>query len=180
MESGNATDGVGRTDETDQGGPRRESSPTPPDKTARSDMDSNLPFGLGKGYVQLTKFARPDQQSPTEATKVARPEQQSPTEAVKSQDTFALATNGPEQLTPTTVVMSPEDQAQVARWREQASKGRVVPPGHESTMEQRLGALGQTLALKMLAESSARHDMGKPTAHATAPVPHNTKAAMPA
>jgi hypothetical protein len=94
MEGGNATDGEGRTDETDQGGPLRESSPTPPDKTARSDMDGNLPFGLGKGYVHLTEVARPDRQSPAVATKVARPKPQSPSEAVKSQDTFALSQPG--------------------------------------------------------------------------------------
>jgi hypothetical protein len=58
------------TPQTEQaaGEPMRESSPTPPDKTARSDNDSNLPFGLGKGYVELAEVARPEQLLPAKAT----------------------------------------------------------------------------------------------------------------
>jgi hypothetical protein len=124
--------------------------------------------------------ARPERQLSVEAAKVARPGQQSPSEAIKSQDTFFLATDGLEQLTPATIDMSPDDQAQVARWREQASKGRIVPPGHESTVVQRFDALSRVLALDGLAENSDRQDVGTPTKQATAPVFHIVKAAMPA
>jgi hypothetical protein len=129
MESGNATDGAGRTDGTGQGETKRESSPTPLAKTARSDDESNLPFGLGKGYVELMKVAKPEQQSPAEATKFARPEQ--------SQDNFDLDTGVPEQASPATVVMSPRSQAQVARWKAQSLLPKIVPPGHEPEIFQR-------------------------------------------
>jgi hypothetical protein len=142
MEGGNATDGAGRTDETGQGETKRGSSPTPLAKTARSDDENNLPFGLGKGYVELMKVARPEQQSLAEATKVARPEQQSPAEATKvaspelSQDNFDLDTGVPEQASPATVVMSPGSQAQVTRWKAQSLLPKIVPPGHEPEISQ--------------------------------------------
>jgi hypothetical protein len=109
MEGGNAIDGAGGTEETGQGEPMRESSPTSPTKTARSAKESNLPFGSGKGHVELLTVARPEQQLPSWTTKVARPNQQAPQEAVKSQDTFDPNTSGPEQITPATIVMNPED-----------------------------------------------------------------------
>ena len=117
MEGGNATDGAGGTDGTGQGEPKRESSPTSPTKTARSAKESNLPFGSGKGHVELLTVARPEQQLPSETTKVARPEQQSPAEAIKvarpeqSQDNFDLDTRVTEQASPATVVMSPQEIA---------------------------------------------------------------------
>jgi hypothetical protein len=160
MEGGNATDGAGRTDETGQGEPMRERSPSPPDKTARSDKDNNLPFGLGKGYVELAEVARPEQQLPVEveATKVARPEQKAPAEAAQSQDTFDSDSGGPEQPSPATIVMSPGDQAQVARWKEEDRMGKIVPNGHDPEIAQR----------RM--ESSARQDFGTPPTQAAMPL----------
>jgi hypothetical protein len=165
MEGGNTTDGAGRTDETGQGETKRESSPTPLAKTARSDDESILPFGLGKGYVELMKVARPEQQSPAEATKVARPE--------LSQDNFDLDTGVPEQASPATVVMSPESQAQVTRWKAQSLLPKIVPPGHEPEISQR-----------RVLENSARQAGDSPPTKAAMPLLREpmtpiVKAAMP-
>jgi hypothetical protein len=143
MEGGNATDGAGRTDETGQGEIKRGSSPTSPAKTARSAKESNLPFGLGKGHVELLTVARPELQLPSGTTKVARPERQSPAEATKvarpelSQDNVDLDTGVTEQASPATVVMSPGSQAQMARWKLQSLLPKIVPPGHEPEIAQR-------------------------------------------
>jgi hypothetical protein len=137
MEGGNAADRAGRTDEAGQGEPKRESSPSSPDKTARSDEESSLPFGLGKGYVELKEVERPEQMMPAKATKVARPNQKAPREAAQSQDNFDLDTGVTEQASPATVVMSPGSQAQVARWKVQSLLPKIVPPGHEPVISQR-------------------------------------------
>ncbi len=121
----------------------RKSSPTSPTKTARSAKESNLPFGLGKGHVELLTVARPEHQLPSETTKVARPEQHPPAEAIKvarpelSQDNSDLDTGVAEQASPATVVMSPQEVAQVARWKLQGLLPRIVPPGHEPELGQR-------------------------------------------
>ncbi len=158
IEGGNATDGADMADETGQGETKRESSPTPLATAARSDDESNLPFGLGKGYVELLKVARPEELSPAEATKVARPEQLSPTEAAKvarpelSQDYMDLDDGVTEQASPATVVMSPGSQAQVERWKLQSLLPRIVPPGHEPEIAQRQIVPPTTAAMPLLGE----------------------------
>ena len=151
MEGGNATDGAGGTDETGQGEPMRESSPTSPTKTARSIEESNLPFGLGRGHVELVTVARPERQLPSGTTKVARPKRLSPADwekglrqpdfsipcPITAQDILDAEAVLREQASPATVVMSPGDQAQVARWKEQSLLPRIVPPGHEPGIGQR-------------------------------------------
>jgi hypothetical protein len=89
----------------------RESSPTPPAKTSRSAKESNLPFGLEKGHVELLTVARPEQQLPSGTTNVARPNQQAPREAAQSQDNLDLDTGVTEQASPATVVMSPGNKS---------------------------------------------------------------------
>jgi hypothetical protein len=90
MEGGNATDGAGGADETGQEEPKRESSPTSPAMTARSIEERNLPFGLGKGLVELLTVARPVQ-LPSGTTTVARPNLQAPQEASQSQNSARQA-----------------------------------------------------------------------------------------
>jgi hypothetical protein len=124
----------------------RESSPTSPTKTARSAEESNLPFGLGKGHVELLAVARPEHQLPSTTTKVARPERLSPAEAIEvvkvvrpelSQGNLDSDTGVPDHASPATVVMSPGSQAQVARWKAQSLLPKIVPPGHEPEIGQR-------------------------------------------
>ena len=144
MEGGNATDGAGGTDETGQGEPMRESPPTPPTRTARSTEESNLPFGFGKGHVELVTVARPALQLPSRTTKVARPERRSLAEATKfarpglSQDYLDSDSGAPEQASPATIVMSPGSRAQVERWKVQSLLPKIVPPGHEPEFGQQL------------------------------------------
>jgi hypothetical protein len=127
----------------------RESSPTPPAKTARSAKESNLPFGLEKGHVELLTVARPEQQLPSGTTKVARPNQQAPREAAQLQDNFDLDTGVTEQASPATVVMSPGSQAQVARWKLQGLLPKIVPPGHEPEIAQRRIVPSTTAAMPL-------------------------------
>jgi hypothetical protein len=163
----------------------RESSPTSPTKTARSAEESNLPFGLGRGHVDLVMVARPEQQLPSRTTKVARPKLLSPADWIKgleqpnfqisnpitAQDILDAETELQNQASPATVVMSPGDQAQVARWREQSLLPKIVPPGHEPEIGQRQmvppttavmpSVPGETMMLRPQEIAPVRYETGK-------------------
>ena len=128
-----------------------ESLTTSPTKTARSAKESSLPFGLGRGHLELVTVARPERQLSSGTTKVARPKRLSPADwekglrqpdfsipcPITAQDILDAEAVLREQASPATVVMSPGDQEQVARWKEQSLLPKIVPPGHEPEIGQR-------------------------------------------